>query len=115
MALSTRSPETRKALAWRAINIRHSFRPSFKGAKPHHQAHARGVKIIGATARYVASDLDEGPIIERAVERIDRPHAADDFVAIGREIENVALSCAVKLHVERRVLPNGAKTVVFRR
>jgi formyltetrahydrofolate deformylase len=109
------SPEMCKALAWRAINIHHSFLPSFKGAKPYRQAHARGVKIIGATAHYVTSDLDEGPIIEQAVERIDHTHTVDDFVAIGRDIENIVLSRAVRFHVERRVLPNGGKTVVFRR
>jgi len=103
-----------KALAWRTINIHHSFLPSFKGAKPYHQAHARGVKIIGATAHYVTSDLDEGPIIEQAVERVDHMQTAEDFVAIGRDIENVVLSRAVKFHVERRVIPNGSKTVVFR-
>jgi len=103
-----------KALAWKTINIHHSFLPSFKGAKPYHQAHARGVKIIGATAHYVTSDLDEGPIIEQAVERIDHNHTAEDFVAIGRDIENLVLSRAVKFHVERRVIPNGSKTVVFR-
>ena len=108
------SPALCAALAWRAINIHHSFLPSFKGAKPYHQAHARGVKIIGATAHYVTSDLDEGPIIEQAVERVDHTQTAEDFVAIGRDIENVVLSRAVKFHVERRVLPNGAKTVVFR-
>ncbi|WP_374546244.1 formyltetrahydrofolate deformylase [Rhodoblastus sp.] len=109
------SAEMCKALAWRTINIHHSFLPSFKGAKPYHQAHARGVKIIGATAHYVTSDLDEGPIIEQAVERVEHTETAEDFVAIGRDIENVVLSRAVKFHVERRVIPNGGKTVVFRR
>jgi len=104
-----------KALAWRAINIHHSFLPSFKGAKPYHQAHARGVKIIGATAHYVTSDLDEGPIIEQAVERVDHSQTAEEFVAIGRDIENIVLSRAVKFHVEGRVFPNGNRTVVFRR
>ncbi|MCI4679023.1 formyltetrahydrofolate deformylase [Rhodoblastus acidophilus] len=108
------SPEMCKALAWRTINIHHSFLPSFKGAKPYHQAHARGVKIIGATAHYVTSDLDEGPIIEQAVERVDHTQTAEDFVAIGRDIENVVLSRAVKFHVERRIIANGSKTVVFR-
>jgi formyltetrahydrofolate deformylase len=103
-----------KALAWKTINIHHSFLPSFKGAKPYHQAHARGVKIIGATAHYVTSDLDEGPIIEQAVERVDHMPTAEDFVAIGRDIENVVLSRAVKFHVERRIIANGSKTVVFR-
>jgi formyltetrahydrofolate deformylase len=104
-----------KALSWRCINIHHSFLPSFKGAKPYHQAHARGVKIIGATAHYVTSDLDEGPIIEQAVERVDHTQTPGDLVAIGRDIENVVLSRALKYHAEHRVLPNGSKTVVFRR
>jgi formyltetrahydrofolate deformylase len=104
-----------KALSWRCINIHHSFLPSFKGAKPYHQAHARGVKIIGATAHYVTSDLDEGPIIEQAVERVDHTQTPNDLIAIGRDIENVVLSRALKYHVEHRVLPNGSKTVVFRR
>ncbi len=103
------------ALAWRAINIHHSFLPSFKGAKPYHQAHKRGVKIIGATAHYVTTDLDEGPIIEQGVERVDHTLTAEDFVAIGRDIENVVLARAVQAHVEHRVVPNGSKTVVFRR
>jgi formyltetrahydrofolate deformylase len=101
-------------LAGRAINIHHSFLPSFKGAKPYHQAHARGVKIIGATAHYVTADLDEGPIIEQSVERVDHTRTPDDLVAIGRDIENVVLARAVRWHVERRVLLNGSRTVVFR-
>jgi formyltetrahydrofolate deformylase len=101
-------------LQGRAINIHHSFLPSFKGAKPYHQAHARGVKIIGATAHYVTADLDEGPIIEQGVERVDHTHTPDDLVAIGRDIENVVLARAVRWHVEHRVLPNGSRTVVFR-
>ena len=101
-------------LAGRAINIHHSFLPSFKGAKPYHQAHTRGVKIIGATAHYVTADLDEGPIIEQAVERVDHTRTPDDLVAIGRDIENVVLARAVRWHVERRVLLNGTRTVVFR-
>ncbi len=108
------SPALCAELAGKAINIHHSFLPSFKGAKPYHQAHARGVKLIGATAHYVTTDLDEGPIIEQAVERIDHRHTPDDMVAIGRDIENVVLARAVQLHVEQRVLRNGAKTVVFR-
>lgn len=103
-----------RALQGRAINIHHSFLPSFKGAKPYHQAHARGVKIIGATAHYVTPDLDEGPIIEQAVERVDHTHAPDDLVAMGRDIENVVLARAVRWHVEHRVLLNGSKTVVFK-
>jgi len=103
------------ALSWRTINIHHSFLPSFKGAKPYHQAHKRGVKIIGATAHYVTTDLDEGPIIEQGVERVDHTQTAEDFVAIGRDIENVVLARAVQFHIEHRVIANGAKTVVFRR
>lgn len=101
-------------LQGKAINIHHSFLPSFKGAKPYHQAHARGVKIIGATAHYVTQDLDEGPIIEQGVERVDHTHTPDDLVAIGRDIENVVLSRAVRWHTEQRVLLNGSRTVVFR-
>jgi formyltetrahydrofolate deformylase len=101
-------------LQGRAINIHHSFLPSFKGAKPYHQAHARGVKIIGATAHYVTPDLDEGPIIEQSVERVDHTHTPDDLVALGRDIESVVLSRAVRYHVEHRVLLNGSKTVVFK-
>ena len=108
------SPALCHKLAGRAINIHHSFLPSFKGARPYHQAHARGVKLIGATAHYVTTDLDEGPIIEQAVERIDHTHTPDAMVAIGRDIENVVLARAIKLHVEHRVLLNGHKTVVFR-
>ncbi len=103
-----------RSMAGRAINIHHSFLPSFKGAKPYHQAHARGVKIIGATAHYVTADLDEGPIIEQAVERVDHTATPDDLVAIGRDIENVVLARAVRWHIERRVLLNGTKTVVFK-
>ncbi|MGE5501511.1 MAG: formyltetrahydrofolate deformylase, partial [Ignavibacteriales bacterium] len=90
------------ALQGRAINIHHSFLPSFKGAKPYHQAHARGVKIIGATAHYVTADLDEGPIIEQSVERVDHTHTPDDLVALGRDIENVVLARAVRYHIEHR-------------
>ncbi|WP_210208185.1 formyltetrahydrofolate deformylase [Rhodoplanes roseus] len=109
------SPELCTALSWRCINIHHSFLPSFKGAKPYHQAHARGVKIIGATAHYVTGDLDEGPIIEQGVERIDHTFTPEDFVAIGRDIESVVLARAVQFHIEHRVIANGNKTVVFRR
>ncbi len=101
-------------LQGKAINIHHSFLPSFKGAKPYHQAHSRGVKIIGATAHYFTPDLDEGPIIEQGVERVDHTHTPDDLVAIGRDIENVVLARAVRWHTEHRVLLNGSKTVVFR-
>jgi formyltetrahydrofolate deformylase len=108
------SDDTARALGGRCINIHHSFLPSFKGAKPYHQAHARGVKIIGATAHYVTPHLDEGPIIEQAVERVDHSASADDLVAIGRDIENAVLARAVKWHAERRVLLNGQRTIVFR-
>jgi formyltetrahydrofolate deformylase len=108
------SPELCARLAGRCINIHHSFLPSFKGAKPYHQAHARGVKLIGATAHYVTTDLDEGPIIEQAVERVDHTHTAEELVAIGRDIESVVLARAVRWHVERRILLNGSKTVVFK-
>jgi formyltetrahydrofolate deformylase len=102
------------ALAGRAINIHHSFLPSFKGARPYHQAHARGVKIIGATAHYVTADLDEGPIIEQDVERVDHTLSAEDLTAVGRDIECRVLARAVRWHVEHRVLMNGHKCVVFR-
>jgi len=95
------------------INIHHSFLPSFKGAKPYHQAHERGVKLIGATAHYVTPDLDEGPIIEQETERVSHAMTADDFVATGRDIESRVLARAVKMHLERRVMLNGHKTVVF--
>ncbi len=102
-----------KRLYGKAINIHHSFLPSFKGAKPYHQAHERGVKLIGATAHYVTPDLDEGPIIEQETERVSHALTADDFVASGRDIESRVLARAVKLHLERRVMLNGHKTVVF--
>ena len=98
----------------RMINIHHSFLPSFKGAKPYHQAHARGVKIVGATAHYVTPDLDEGPIIEQDVLRVDHGMSADDFAAAGRDVEAQVLSRAVRWHTEHRVLLNRASTVVFR-
>jgi formyltetrahydrofolate deformylase len=101
-------------LAGRCINIHHSFLPGFKGAKPYHQAHARGVKLIGATAHYVTGDLDEGPIIEQDVERISHADTADDLVRKGRDIERRVLSRAVALHLGGRVLANGGRTVVFR-
>jgi formyltetrahydrofolate deformylase len=104
---------TRK-LSGRAINIHHSFLPSFKGANPYAQAYARGVKLIGATAHYVTGDLDEGPIIEQDVARVDHASSVADFVAIGRDIECMVLARAVKFHVAQRVLPNGPRTVVFR-
>ncbi|MBO3674328.1 formyltetrahydrofolate deformylase [Streptomyces sp. NEAU-YJ-81] len=102
-----------KALSGRIINIHHSFLPSFKGAKPYHQAHARGVKLIGATAHYVTADLDEGPIIEQEVERVGHELTPDQLVAVGRDVECQALARAVKWHSERRVLLNGHRTVVF--
>ena len=97
----------------RIINIHHSFLPSFKGAKPYHQAHDRGVKLIGATAHYVTPDLDEGPIIEQETERVTHAMGADDFVAVGRDIESRVLARAVKLHLEDRVMLSGNKTIVF--
>ncbi|MCM1969140.1 formyltetrahydrofolate deformylase [Streptomyces sp. ZAF1911] len=102
-----------KELSGRIINIHHSFLPSFKGAKPYHQAHARGVKLIGATAHYVTADLDEGPIIEQEVERVGHEVTPDQLVAIGRDVECQALARAVKWHSEHRVLLNGTRTVVF--
>jgi len=107
------SPEMCTALDNRAINIHHSFLPSFKGAKPYYQAHERGVKLIGATAHYVTADLDEGPIIEQDVERVDHTLTPEDITAIGRDVECVVLARAVRWHVEHRVLRNGRKTVVF--
>lgn len=103
-----------KSLSGRAINIHHSFLPGFKGARPYHQAHERGVKLIGATAHYVTSDLDEGPIIEQAVQRVDHAYGPDDLVAVGRDTETVALAKAVKSHVEHRVFLTGNKTIVFK-
>jgi len=102
-----------RRLAGRAINIHHSFLPSFKGAKPYHQAHRRGVKLIGATAHYVTPDLDEGPIIEQDLARVSHAQSAEDYTAIGRDIESIVLARAVKLHIERRVFINGDCTVVF--
>ncbi|MFG2624473.1 formyltetrahydrofolate deformylase [Streptomyces sp. NPDC048473] len=102
-----------KQLSGRIINIHHSFLPSFKGAKPYHQAHARGVKLIGATAHYVTADLDEGPIIEQEVERVGHGVTPDQLVAIGRDVECQALARAVKWHAERRILLNGRRTVIF--
>jgi formyltetrahydrofolate deformylase len=101
-------------LSGRAINIHHSFLPSFKGAKPYYQAHDRGVKLIGATAHYVTADLDEGPIIEQDVARVDHSFTVEDLTAQGRDTESQVLARAVKWHSERRVLLNGHKTVIFR-
>ncbi|KQO00370.1 MULTISPECIES: formyltetrahydrofolate deformylase [Stenotrophomonas] len=108
------SPQLCQALAGRAINIHHSFLPSFKGAQPYHQAHARGVKIIGATAHYVTSDLDEGPIIEQDVARVDHAMTPRDLVRLGSDTESLVLARAVRRHVEHRILLNGHRTVVFR-
>lgn len=101
-------------LAGRCINIHHSFLPGFKGAKPYHQAHARGVKMIGATAHYVTSDLDEGPIIHQDVEAVSHADTPSDLIRKGRDIERRVLAEAVRLHLSDRVLLNGNKTVVFR-
>ena len=108
------SPELSAALRGRAINIHHSFLPSFKGAKPYHQAHARGVKIIGATAHYVTDALDEGPIIEQEVTRVDHSHSPESLTSVGQDIEALVLSRALKYQIEQRVLLNGNKTVVFK-
>ena len=108
------SPDLCRALAGRAINIHHSFLPGFKGARPYYQAHARGVKLIGATAHYVTEDLDEGPIIEQDIERVDHAMSPADLTRIGSDIESVVLSRAVRWHVEHRILLNDCRTVVFR-
>jgi len=107
------TPETCAKLEGRCINIHHSFLPSFKGAQPYTQAHARGVKIIGATAHYVTPELDEGPIIEQAVARVAHHHTPKDLIEIGRDLECQVLARAVRWHVERRVVIAGTKTVVF--
>jgi formyltetrahydrofolate deformylase len=103
-----------RRLEGRCINIHHSFLPSFKGARPYHQAHDRGVKVVGATAHYVTADLDEGPIIEQETVRVDHTMAADTFVRLGKDVENIVLARAVHWHAEHRVLLNGRRTVVFR-
>jgi formyltetrahydrofolate deformylase len=108
------SPGLIERLHGRCINIHHSFLPGFKGANPYHRAHERGVKLIGATAHYVTAELDEGPIIEQAVERVDHRAAVDDLIRIGRDIEAQVLARAVGWAAEHRVLLNGGKTVVFR-
>lgn len=108
------SPDFSRDYAGRIINIHHSFLPSFKGANPYKQAHARGVKLIGATAHYVTADLDEGPIIEQEVARVDHGYSPEQLAATGRDIESLVLARAVKYHVEHRIFPNGHKTVVFR-
>jgi formyltetrahydrofolate deformylase len=98
----------------RAINIHHSFLPGFKGAKPYHQAHERGVKLVGATAHFVTADLDEGPIVEQDVARVDHSHTADQLVALGQDTERIVLARAVRFWAEDRILSVGTKTVVFR-
>jgi formyltetrahydrofolate deformylase len=108
------SDDVCKQLDGRAINIHHSFLPSFTGAKPYHQAYERGVKVIGATAHYVTPELDEGPIIEQELIRVDHAQGPEDLVVLGRDAECLALARAVQWHVERRVLLNGSHTVVFR-
>jgi formyltetrahydrofolate deformylase len=108
------SPELCAKMTGRIINIHHSFLPSFKGARPYHQAHAHGVKLIGATAHYVTADLDEGPIIEQEVARVDHSSNPEDLAAIGRDAERVALARAVRWHAEHRVLLHGRRTVIFK-
>jgi len=108
------SPELCAKLAGRVINIHHSFLPSFKGARPYHQAHAHGVKLIGATAHYVTADLDEGPIIEQEVARVDHTSGPEELAAIGRDAERIALARAVRWHAEHRVLLHGRRTVIFK-
>lgn len=108
------SPDACDFFRGKAINIHHSFLPGFKGAKAYHQAHARGVKLIGATAHYVTTDLDEGPIIEQETARVDHTMSPDDLISIGSDLESVVLNRAVKWHAERRLFINGSKTVVLR-
>jgi len=108
------SPGLCAKLPGRIINIHHSFLPSFKGARPYHQAHTHGVKLIGATAHYVTADLDEGPIIEQEVARVDHTSSPEDLAAIGRDAERIALARAVRWHAEHRVLLHGRRTVIFR-
>ncbi|MCB1112960.1 MAG: formyltetrahydrofolate deformylase, partial [Chlamydiia bacterium] len=108
------TPEMTQALWGKCINIHHSFLPSFKGARPYHQAFDRGVKLIGATAHYVSDTLDEGPIIEQEVMRVDHNDTPEELVEIGHDIESLVLVRAVKYHIEKRIFINGHKTVVFR-
>jgi len=108
------SDETSRRLHGRAVNIHHSFLPGFKGAKPYHQAHTRGVKLIGATAHYVTGDLDEGPIIEQIVERVDHSYTPEMLSEVGRDSERRALSTAARLLLEHRVFLDDQKTVVFK-
>ena len=107
------SPSLAEALHGRAINIHHSFLPSFKGARPYFQAHDRGVKLIGATAHYVTADLDEGPIIEQEVERVDHSYTPDSLTAVGADVERTVLARAVRWHAEHRILLDGHRTIVF--
>jgi len=107
------SEETSARLRGRAINIHHSFLPSFKGAKPYHQAYQKGVKLIGATSHFITDDLDEGPIIEQAVERVDHTYNPEKLLAVGRDVECLALSRAVKFFIERRLFVNGNRTVIL--
>lgn len=107
------SPDLTQKLKGKAINIHHSFLPSFKGAKPYHQAYEKGVKLIGATAHYVSDELDEGPIIEQEVLRVNHTFSAEKLVEVGKDIEQVVLARAIQLHIERRVFLNGRKTVIF--
>jgi formyltetrahydrofolate deformylase len=95
------------------INIHHSFLPSFKGAKPYHQAHARGVKLIGATAHYATEDLDEGPIIEQEVIRVNHTYTPEKLVSLGQDIESTVLTKAIQLHAEKRIMIDRNKTVIF--
>jgi formyltetrahydrofolate deformylase len=108
------SDDACRALSGRAINIHHSFLPSFKGARPYHQAFDRGVKLVGATAHYVTADLDEGPIIEQDVTRVDHTHSQDELVTAGRDVEAQVLARAVRWHTQSRVMLNGHRTIVFR-
>ena len=110
----TNGRETRVELPERSAYIHHGFLPSFKGARPYTQAYDKGVKLIGATAHYVTTDLDEGPIIEQEVARVDHTHTPEDLAAIGRDTECMVLARALKYHAQHRVLLNGHKTVVFR-
>ena len=108
------SPELCAAFAGRIINIHHSFLPSFAGAKPYHQAYQRGVKLIGATCHYVTAELDQGPIIEQDVIRVDHSDSPDDLVRYGKDIEKAVLARGLRFHIEDRVLVDGIKTIVFR-
>lgn len=107
------TPTLTQKLSGKAINIHHSFLPSFKGGRPYHQAYEKGVKIIGATAHYVSDDLDEGPIIHQEVKAIDRPRSVEDLIKAGRDVESRTLAYALRFHLEYRVIMNGNKTVVF--